>query len=134
MTLFFSLIVIIPGLALVYLFSKQAVGLKRGEIVAKGNSAAAHLLIEPIVDYLAFQFVIICREWGRRLTLLVLFVAREAMILGRRLFGRAEQRFAKLINLVKGRGVDTSNNRGSVSFFLREIDEHKKQLGSSTSK
>ena len=94
----------------------------------------AHLLIEPIIDYLAFQFVVFCRDFSRRLTLFALFAAREGTILGRRLLGRTEQRFAKLINLVKGRGINIPSNRGAVSFFLREIDEHKKQLGSSTSK
>lgn len=93
-------------------------------MVSDGSNV--HALIEPVIDYLAFQFVLLCKDAGKRLTLFTLSLAREGATVLRRIAGKLEYQFSHLINLVKGRGIH--NNRGSVSFFLREIDEYKRTL------
>lgn len=120
-----SVIAVVSLGGVFWLFASQTVKMSRGE-VAISDGSNIHRLIEPLIDYFAFQFVVWCRDNGRKLALLVLSFAHEVATLGRKFSAYLEHRFAKLIDLVKGRGIP--NNRGAVSFFLREIDEYKKTL------
>ena len=125
MIYFFSVISLASLLGLVWLFARQTILLSRGDVLIT-DGADLHLFIEPTINYLAYKFVSLCREIGRRSMLFTLSLGRELSIAGRQVLGRLEHRFAHLINLVKGRGMPV--NRGSVSFFLRELDEYKQSL------
>lgn len=76
-----------------------------------------------LIDYMAFKIVYFCREIIYKLYVFSMFFIRNLLSVIRYAVIRVEKRFHRVTVKLQGRQIIHRND--SVSFFLREIKEHK---------
>ena len=81
--------------------------------------------LQEKIDWLAVIFVLICRDSLKFIFLHTLLLLRKVVFYLKVGAIRVEKRFVRVIDLVHGKGA--VNKKGAVSFFLREIKDHKER-------
>lgn len=109
-------------LAMGGLIGWQIAGLRSGRIVAFGNGDLRDSL-QIRLDRFYFGFLLFFRHLVHHAYFYTLLILRRLTIIGRYLLVRVEKKFSRLIDSVRGKGV--IRKRGSVSFFLQQIKDHK---------
>lgn len=80
-------------------------------------------IIQTRIDWLAVIFVLVCREGLKFVFLHAMMSLKKAASYLKVWAIKVEKRFAKVIDLVHGKGA--TSKKGAVSFFLREIKDHQ---------
>lgn len=83
---------------------------------AAGELAA---LLQPAVDLFYAQFANLFKQAVRFITFACLLIAHELVVFSKYIMARLENRFFRLMSLVRGRPILEKN--GAVSLFLSEI-------------
>ncbi len=124
--LIFSWLAMVSGLGVVYLVAKRMYLIRRTNETFHSNEPSIHMFVKPTIDYSAFRLVTGSRKLGHRLMVITLELLGKLLSLFKFIIIRLEHRFSKIVNSVRGKG--SIGKRGSVSLFLKEIEEHKSGL------
>ncbi len=102
--------------------SQRLWALRAGRVTITAETPLHHLLQEKI-DLVAVVLVLACRDGLKYLSLRTLrFLSHLTSVLKMWVI-RLEKKFSKIIDLIKGKNV--TSRKGAISFFLKEIEDHK---------
>lgn len=116
--------------AIAFVAMVTMVGIRIAEIrlgkVVEIKHPSLHSIIQPKIDFIAYLFVVICRDISKFVSLHVLVTVHRAMSFLKVALIKSEKKFSRVIDAVHGRGPE--GKRESASFFLVEIQRHAEQL------
>ncbi|MEK7477963.1 MAG: hypothetical protein AAB645_01175 [Patescibacteria group bacterium] len=115
----------ISFIALTIMVMIRIAALRNGQAIIVEQSDL-HLVVQTKIDDLAVLFVLICREMSKFLSLYVLVFLQRLVSLLKVEIIRVEKKFSRIIDAIKGKGE--TSKKGAVSFFLREIQDHKDRV------
>lgn len=115
----------LSGLALAVAVGVRLTAIRAGRVTLSPRPALFSAIQEQI-DWLAVVLVMACRAGLKWLTIKTLYLLHGVATRLKVIFLLIEKRFARVINLVHGRGA--VGKKGAVSFFLREITENKRPV------
>lgn len=124
--LIFAWLAMVSGLAVVYLVAKRVYVLRRTEERFHTDELSIHVFVKPTIDYSAFRLVTGLKQLAHRLMVGSLELTGKFLSLLKFVVIKFEHRFSRVVNSVRGKG--SLGKRGSVSVFLREIEDHKNGL------
>ena len=113
----------LSGITLAAMVGARLAALKAGRIVVMEEPAVFFSLIQKKIDWLAVFLVLLFREGARWLVIKTLEGIKKLGSYLKIVGILIEKRFARVIDLVHGKGA--ISKKGAVSFFLREMGEHK---------
>jgi hypothetical protein len=122
MTYIFTWLLAVSALSLSFFIGRRVLALRRGDNTFHLAEPSLHVFVKPTIDYSAFQLVNFTKLLIRRLIIYGLTLIGRLLSFLKYGLTRIERRFAGLINSVRGQGT-INRERGSVSLFLRQIDE-----------
>lgn len=122
-----TILILISVLSLIIIsmmIGMRLTAIRGGRITILEQPALFSFLQEKI-DWLAVIFVLICRDSLKFIFLHLLLFLRKIVFYLKVGAIRVEKRFVRVIDLVHGKGA--VEKKGAVSFFLREIKDHKEK-------
>lgn len=124
--LIFAWLAMVSGLGVVYLVAKRMYLLRQTGEIFHAHEPSIHVFVKPTIDYSAYRLVTGLKKLSHRLAVMVLELTGKSLSLFKFVVIRLEHRFSKVVNSVRGKG--SIGKRGSVSIFLKEIEDHKNGL------
>jgi len=124
--LIFSWLAMVSGLGVVYLVAKRMYLLRRTSETFHADEPSIHMFVKPTIDYSAFRLVTGLKQASHWLAISGLELTGKLLTVFKFIVIKLEHRFSKVVNSVRGKG--SIGKRGSVSIFLKEIEEHKNSL------
>lgn len=116
----------VSGLGVVYLVARRVYMLRQTSDTFHTDEPSIHMFVKPTIDYSAFRLVTGLKKLGHRLMVWGLEATAKLLSVFKFIVIKLEHRFSKVVNSVRGKG--SIGKRGSVSIFLKEIEEHKSGL------
>jgi len=111
--------------ALLLLFAWQIMKNRRNSEI-DFSQVEHYSLTDLIVDFVAFKIVQVCKGSFHFVYFWSLVLFKKFLSLSKFFIIRIEKRFAKIVEATSDRRIVHRN--GPVSFFLKEIKEHKESL------
>lgn len=125
MTIMLMWIAGLSFLALTTMVVMQVFAFKAGRVVTMEQSDRPSIM-QTKIDDLAVLFVLVCHEGSKFLSLHVLVFLHRLVSSVKMATIQVEKKFSRVINAVRGKGEPSK--KGTVSFFLREIQDHKNRV------
>ncbi|MCX6713453.1 MAG: hypothetical protein NTY66_04595, partial [Candidatus Vogelbacteria bacterium] len=116
-------VALVSGLTISTMVGVRLFAIKNGRHT-EFEQPALFTAIQERIDWLAVLLVLLFREGLRYLSIRLLYGVRKFGSYLKIAGIKIEKRFEKVIDLVHGKKA--VGKKGAVSFFLREIAEHKK--------
>lgn len=98
--------------------------IRSGKVFAVGHTSLQSL-VQSRIDYVAYAFVVLCKEAAKLVSLYILLGVRRVLSLIKIGVIRIEKKFSKVTDLIHGKGV--ISKKGSVSMFLLKIAERERE-------
>lgn len=117
---FFSLAIVLMMVSL------RLSAIRSGRVIVLSQSPLFFSILQKKIDWLAVVFVLLFREGLKFVFLKILFFLKKIALSVRNGSIKIEKRFSHIIDLVHGKG--STNKKGAVSFFLREIKDHNDKI------
>jgi|GEM_PF-2753348 len=112
----------LSGLAISVMVGARLAAIRVGRVTVFEQPPLLSML-EQKIDWLAVFLVLLCREGARYVSLHILLGIRKLGSYLKVAGFKIEKRFSHVIDMVHGKGA--VSKKGAVSFFLREMSEHK---------